>query len=85
MLINEYVCRLQITMHYTFLVHVLQRTRYLMNVFPDFFLGERDIFLDGLFDDQLQVSLLSPLDCDEKLIQLVINEPIQVLDDVRMV
>ena len=72
-------------MHYTFLVHVLQRTRYLVYVFPDFLLGERDIFLNGLLDDQLQVSLLSPLDRDEELIQLVINEPIQVLDDVRMV
>jgi hypothetical protein len=65
MLVNEYVCRLQITMHYTFLVHVLQRTRYLVYVFPDLFLGERDIFLDSLLDDQLQVSLLCPLDCDE--------------------
>ena len=72
-------------MHYTFLVHVLQRTRYLVYVFPDLLLGERDIFLDGFLDDQLQVSLLSPLDRDEELIQLVINEPIQVLDDVRMV
>ena len=72
-------------MHYTFLVHVLQRTRYLVYVFPDLLLGERDIFLNGLLDDQLQVSLLSPLDRDEELIQLVINEPIQVLDDVRMV
>ena len=85
MLINEYVCRLQITMHYTFLVHVLQSTRYLVYVFPDLLLGERDIFLNGLLDDQLQVSLLSPLDRDEELIQLVINDSIQVLDDVRMV
>jgi hypothetical protein len=72
-------------MHYTFLMHVLQSTSYLMYVFPDLLLGERDIFLDGLLDDQLQVSFLSPLDRDEELIQLVINEPIQVLDDVRMV
>ena len=56
-----------------------------MYVFPDLLLGECDIFLDGLLDDQLQVSLLCPLDRDEELIQLVINEPIQVLDDVRMV
>ena len=66
-------------------MHVLQSTSYLMYVFPDLLLGERDIFLDGLLDDQLQVSLLSPLDRDKELIQLVINEPIQVLDDVRMV
>lgn len=85
MLVNEYVCRLQITMHYTFLVHVLQSTSYLMYVFPDLFLGERDVFLDSFLDDQLQVSLFSPLDRDEEFIQLVINEPIQVLDDVRMV
>ena len=85
MLVNEYVCRLQITMHYTFLVHVLQSTSYLMYVFPDLFLGERDVFLDSFLDDQLQVSLLSPLDRDEEFIQLIINEPIQVLDDVRMV
>lgn len=85
MLVNEDVCRLQIAMHYTFLMHVLQSTSYLMYVFPDLLLGERDIFLDGLLDYQLQVSLLGPLDRDEELIQLVINEPIQVLDDVRMV
>lgn len=66
-------------------MHVLQSTSYLMYVFPDLLLGERDILLDCLLDDQLQVSLLSPLDRDEELIQLVINEPIQVLDDVRMV
>ena len=85
MLVNEDVCRLQITMHYTFLVHVLQSTSYLMYVFPDLFLGERDVFLDSFLDDQLQVSLFSPLDRDEEFIQLIINEPIQVLDDVRMV
>jgi hypothetical protein len=85
MLVNEYVCRLQITMHYTFLVHVLQSTSYLMYVFPDLFLGERDVFLDSFLDDQLQVSLFSPLDRDEEFIQLIIYEPIQVLDDVRMV
>ena len=72
-------------MHYTFLVHVLQSTSYLMYVFPDLFLGERDVFLDSFLDDQLQVSLFSPLDRDEEFIQLIINEPIQVLDDVRMV
>ena len=85
MLVNEDVCRLQITMHYTFLVHVLQSTSYLMYVFPDLFLGERDVFLDSFLDDQLQVSLFSPLDRDEEFIQLIIYEPIQVLDDVRMV
>ena len=85
MLVNEYVCRLKITMHYTFLVHVLQSTSYLMYVFPDLFLGERDVFLDSFLDDQLQVSLFSPLDRDEEFIQLIIYEPIQVLDDVRMV
>ena len=72
-------------MHYTFLVHVLQSTSYLMYVFPDLFLGERDVFLDSFLDDQLQVSLFSPLDRDEEFIQLIIYEPIQVLDDVRMV
>lgn len=56
-----------------------------MYVFPDLFLGERDVFLDSFLDNQLQVSLFSPLDRDEEFIQLVINEPIQVLDDVRMV
>ena len=72
-------------MHYTFLVHVLQSTSYLIYVFPDLFLGERDVFLDSFLDDQLQVSLFSPLDRDEEFIQLIIYEPIQVLDDVRMV
>ena len=51
MLVNENICRLQITMHYTLLVHVLQGTRYLMYVFPDLLLGEGDIFLDGFLDD----------------------------------
>ena len=72
-------------MHYTFFMHVLQSARYLMNVFPDFLLREGDILLDCLLDDKFQIAFFGPLDCDEKLIQFIVDEPVEVLDDVRMV
>jgi len=56
-----------------------------MYVLPDLFLRERDIFFDGLFNDEFQVTFFCPLDRNKKLIQLIIDEPIEVLDDVRMV
>jgi hypothetical protein len=56
-----------------------------MYVFPDLFLGERNVLFNGLLDDEFQIALLCPLDSDKELIQLVVDEPVEVLDDVRMV
>ncbi len=66
-------------------MHVLQRPSYLMNVFPDFLLREGNILLDCFLDDKFQVAFFGPLDRNEKLIQFIVDEPVEVLDDVRMV
>ena len=66
-------------------MHVLQGRSYLMYVFPASLLRKTHIFLYGFFHDEFEVPLLRPLDCDEQLIELVVDEPIQILHDIRMV
>ena len=41
--------------------------------------------LEGLFDDQLQIAFVSPLHGDEKLIELVVDEPAEDFHDVWVV
>ena len=72
-------------MHYPLFMHVPQRACNLMYVLPDPLLRKAHVLLYCLFDDQLQVPLLRPLHCDKQLVQLVVDEPVQVLDDVRVV
>lgn len=64
---------------------MFQRTSYLMYVLPYLLFGKADIFLYSLLDDKFKVSFLSPLDRYEELIQLIVDEPIQVFHDIRVV
>jgi hypothetical protein len=56
-----------------------------VNVLPHPLLREGDVLLNGLLDDELEVALLRPLDRDEELVELVVDEPVEVLDDVWVV
>ena len=72
-------------MHNSLAVHMLQSTRDLVNVSPDL------LFLEGYFillrslHNKLEVALLGPLDGNEELIQLVVNEPVQIFHYIRVV
>ena len=72
-------------MHDSLLVHVLQSAGYLVSVFDDFLLLEVYLILHCLLDDELQVSLLSPLYSNEELVQLAVDEPTEVFDDVWVI
>ena len=72
-------------MHDTLLMHVAEGACNLMDVLPDSLLREAHVLLDGLLDDELEVPFLGPLDRDEELVELVVDEPVEVLDDVRVV
>lgn len=72
-------------MHNALLMHVLQSTSDLVDVLPDLALLKVNVLLDRLLDQQLQVALLRPLHRNEQLVELVVDEPIQVLDDVWVV
>lgn len=62
-------------MHNSFTVHMLKCSSNLTNKVPNLPLFELNVFFIRSFDKKLQVALLSPLDCDEKLIQFVVNKP----------
>ena len=66
-------------------MHVLQRTCDLTDVFYNSLLLETYIFFHCLLDYKFQVSLLSPLDSNKEFIELVIDEPIEILDDVYVI
>lgn len=83
--VNEDVCRLKVTVHNALLVHVLKGASDLVDVLDDLALREEDLVSNCLLDDQLEVALLGPLDCNEELIELAVNEPADVLDDVRAI
>ena len=72
-------------MHDSLLVHVLECTCNLVNVFNDAFLLKVDFIFHGLLDDQLKVTLLGPFDCNEKFVELAVDEPAEVLDDVWVI
>ena len=72
-------------MHDSFAVHMLQCPCYLVNISPDLFFREADFILACTLHDHLEVAFLSPLDCNEQLVQLVVDEPAQVLHDVRVI
>ena len=72
-------------MHDALAMHVLQRPSNLVNVLPDLFLREIDLFLHCSFHDQLQIAFFSPLNCYEQFVQLVVNEPVEVFHDVGMI
>lgn len=64
---------------------MLQRSRYLTNVIPNAFFGKANVLLDGALHDLLEVPLFGPFYSDKEFVQLVVNEPVEVLDDVRMI
>ena len=72
-------------MHDSLLVHVLQSTRNLTDVFYYSLLLETYILLHRLLYYKLQVSLLGPLDSDKEFIELIIDEPIEILNDVWVI
>ena len=66
-------------------MHVLQGSCNLVNVLNYSFLWEVNLVFHGFFDDELQVSLLCPLDSDKELIQFAVDEPAEVLHDVWVI
>ena len=56
-----------------------------MDVVPNLAFLEKDVLLDTLLDEQLQVALLCPFDRNEQLVELVVNEPVQVLHNIWVV
>ena len=66
-------------------MHVLKRSSDLTNVFPNPFFWKTDILFYIALHDLLQVAFFRPFDSDKELIQLVVDEPVQVLHDVGMV
>ena len=72
-------------MHYPFRMHVLQCPSNLMNVPPYLlFLKAHFVFLRPLHHE-LEVALLRPLDGNEQLVELVVDEPVQILYDVGVI
>ena len=72
-------------MHDSFLVHVLESTRNLTYVFYYSLLRETYILFHGLLDNKFQVSLLCPFHGDKEFVELVIDEPIEVLYYIGMI
>ena len=84
-IIDKDVRRLQISVHDSFLVHVLQRSCYLVNVFNDSLLLKVYFILHGLLDDQLKVALFGPFNGNEKFVELAVDEPAEILYDVWVI
>ena len=72
-------------MHDSLAMHVLQCARNLMNISPNLFLRKTNFVLLRSFHNHLEVAFLGPLDGNEQLIQLVVDEPAQILHDVRVI
>lgn len=72
-------------MHDSLLVHVLESTRNLTYIFYYSLLLETYILFHCLLDYKFQVSLLCPLDGNKEFVELVINEPIEILNDVWVI
>lgn len=79
------VRRFQVAMHDSLFVHVLKGRGNLEDVLDDALLWEVDFVLFSLLDDQFEVAFLGPLYRNEKLVQLAVDEPAEVLDDVFLI
>jgi hypothetical protein len=66
-------------------MHMLQSICNLVNVNPNLFLWKVYFVFNCPLEDQLHITLFGPLDSNEEFIQLVVDEPVQVLHDVRVV
>lgn len=56
-----------------------------MDVLNDSFLLEVDFIFHCLLDDQLKVAFRSPLDGNEEFVELAVDEPAEILDDVWVI
>ena len=72
-------------MHDTLLMHVLKGRCDLEDVLNDTLLLKVDFVLFGFLDDELEISFLCPLYCNEKLVELAVDEPTEVLNDVFLI
>ena len=52
---------------------------------PHLLLRKANLVFNGALKDQFEIALLGPFDRNEQLIQLVVDEPAQVLHDVHMI
>lgn len=66
-------------------MHVGQCGGALENEVPDLALFKLNFLFAGPLDEELEVALFGPLDCDEEFVQLCVDEPTEVLDDVWVV
>ena len=72
-------------MHDALLVHVFQGACYLVYVLDYSLLWEVDLVFHCLLDDELEVSLLSPFNSNEKFVELAVDEPAEVPYDVLLI
>lgn len=72
-------------MHDSLLMHVFEGTRDLMDVLDDALLLEVYFVLHGLLYHKLEITFLSPFYCNEKLIELAVDEPAEILNDVWVI
>jgi hypothetical protein len=84
-IIDEDVGGLQVSVHDPFAMHMLQRTRNLMDVAPHLFLRKADFFLLCSLHYHLKITFFGPLDGNEEFVQLIVDEPAQILHDVRVI
>ena len=72
-------------MHDSFAMHVLQSAGDLVDISPNLLLWKADFIFTGSLHYHLEVAFLGPLYGNEKLVQLVVDEPAQILHDIRMI
>lgn len=72
-------------MHDSLAVHVLECACDLVNVSPHLLLWKADFILLSSLHNHLEVAFLGPLDGNEQLVQLVVDEPAQILHDVGVI
>lgn len=72
-------------MHNPLFVHVRECRCDLMNVVPDLSFFEENVLLNALLYEQLEVALFCPFDGNKEFIKLVVDEPVQVLDNIWVV
>jgi hypothetical protein len=66
-------------------MHMLESSSNLSAVLPHFLLWEAHVLFNSFLHYELEVSFLGPLDGNEELVELVVDEPVEVPDDVWMV
>ena len=84
-IVDEDISWFEVPVHNPLAMHVLQCASDLMDVSPDLFLRKADFVLRRSLHNHLEVAFLCPLDSNEQLVQLVVDEPAQILHNVRMI